>query len=189
MPDPKFQGRIAELTCVPDEILFGAVCYLGRIAIGLLAGLMAVMDRHAPHAFGELVDFVSKEKRSNIMRGARSKNTRPELKARSLLHRHGYRCRLHAAKLPGHPDIALPKYHTVIFVHGCFWHNHEGCPQGRIPTSNSDFWITKIGRTKARDIRHSEQLGKLGWMVLVVWECELADEQALLHRLSRELKV
>ena len=131
-----------------------------------------------------MVDFVSPEKRSKIMRGVRSKDTRPEKLVRSMLHMRGYRFRLHDPKLPGKPDITLPRYQAALFVHGCFWHNHEGCPSGRIPTSNMEYWETKIARTKARDRTHSETLVDMGWRVLVVWECELCDMVALLGRIE-----
>lgn len=135
-----------------------------------------------------MVDFVSKEKRSNIMRGVRSKNTRPEVRVRALLHSHGFRFSLHRKDLPGKPDICLRKYRSVVLVHGCFWHNHAGCPHGRIPDSNRAFWEAKILRTKGRDLRDGAALAELGWRVLTVWECELSDEPTLLQRLERELK-
>lgn len=135
-----------------------------------------------------MADFVSKEKRSKIMRGVRGKNTRPEVKVRSLLHRRGFRFSLHRKDLPGKPDICLRKFRAVLLVHGCFWHNHSGCPHGRIPESNRAFWEAKILRTKARDLRDGAALEQLGWRVVTVWECELSDEQALLQRLEYELK-
>jgi len=135
-----------------------------------------------------MADFVSKEKRSNIMRGVRSKNTRPEVRVRALLHARGFRFSLHRKDLPGKPDICLRKYRSVVLVHGCFWHNHEGCSHGRIPDSNRAFWEAKILSTKGRDARDGAALAELGWRVLTVWECELADEPALLQRLERELE-
>lgn len=135
-----------------------------------------------------MADFVSKEKRSKIMRGVRSKNTRPELRVRSLLHAKGYRFRVHRKDLPGKPDITLSRHRAIVFVHGCFWHNHEGCSHGRIPTSNREFWEGKISRNKARDVRNAEALRALGWRVFVVWECELQDEERLLARLDCGLK-
>ncbi len=135
-----------------------------------------------------MVDFVSTEKRSNIMRGVRSKNTRPEKIVRSLLHRNGYRFRLHNPNLPGKPDITLPRHKAVVFVHGCFWHNHEGCPSGRIPSSNTSYWNAKISRTKARDKQHAEALLRLGWRVLEIWECELANPDELIAKIGCFLK-
>ncbi|MGJ0511177.1 very short patch repair endonuclease [Methylocystis sp.] len=135
-----------------------------------------------------MADFVTPEKRSKIMRGVKGANTRPELRVRSLLHAEGYRFSLHRRDLPGRPDICLPKYRSVVLVHGCFWHHHDACGQGRIPTSNRDFWNDKISRTRDRDVRNARALRQLGWNVITVWECELADETALMDRVSYELK-
>ncbi len=134
------------------------------------------------------MDFVSKEKRSNIMRGVRSKDTKPERRVRSLLHRNGYRFRIHDAMLPGTPDIVLPKHRTVIFVHGCFWHHHDGCRHARYPTSNSAFWRAKIERTRERDIRHEAALTQDGWHVITVWECELDDPARLFGDVESRIK-
>lgn len=103
----------------------------------------------------------------------RGKNTKPELLLRSLLHRAGYRFRLHAPGLPGKPDIVLPKYSTVIFVHGCFWHRHEGCNNATMPKSRTEFWEDKFRRTVERDQEKQRQLEEMGWKVLIVWECEV----------------
>jgi DNA mismatch endonuclease (patch repair protein) len=135
-----------------------------------------------------MVDFVTAEKRSRIMRGVRSKDTRPEKFVRCLLHKHGYRFRLHNQKLPGKPDITLPRYRAALLVHGCFWHNHEGCPGGRLPSSNTCYWNEKISRTKARDEKHAKALAQLGWRVLVLWECELDDEAGLWPRIESFLQ-
>ena len=102
----------------------------------------------------------------------RSKNTKPELIVRSLLHRMGYRFRLHRADLPGHPDIVMPKYRTVIFVHGCFWHQHKGCREGVIPKTKRRYWGPKLTRNVFRDKGHIHALRELGWRVVVVWECD-----------------
>lgn len=135
-----------------------------------------------------MADFVTKEKRSNIMRGVRSKNTRPEVRVRALLHRRGFRFSLHRKDLPGKPDICLRKYGAVVLVHGCFWHHHTGCSHGRIPDSNRAFWEAKILRTRERDLRDGAALEALGWRVVTVWECELADEALLVEHLEGELK-
>jgi DNA mismatch endonuclease (patch repair protein) len=119
------------------------------------------------------MDFWTKDKRSSVMSKIRSKNTRPELILRSALHRQGYRFRIHAKNLPGKPDIILPKYKTIIFVHGCFWHFHKECPEGRIPDTNSSFWEEKLSRTMERDVKHQKYFIDLGWKVLVIWECEI----------------
>jgi len=103
----------------------------------------------------------------------RSRDTKPEIALRKSLHRLGFRFRLHGHRLPGKPDIVLPRYRTVIFVHGCFWHRHEGCKVATTPKSNTDFWLEKFDRNVARDARNAEELAKAGWRVLVVWECDL----------------
>lgn len=135
-----------------------------------------------------MVDFVSVEKRSNIMRGVRSKNTRPERVVRSLLHRRGFRFRLHNRELPGKPDVTLPRYRVALFVHGCFWHNHEACAAGRMPSSNVEYWQTKISRTKMRDREHAAGLAGMGWRVLTIWECELADEAQVTAKMEGFIK-
>ncbi|WP_255654307.1 very short patch repair endonuclease [Cohnella sp. REN36] len=103
----------------------------------------------------------------------RSKNTVPEMTVRRYLHSRGFRYRLHDKKLPGKPDLILPKYKTAIFVHGCFWHAHEGCKYYRAPKSNTDYWSKKIGNNISRDQLHQQKLRQMGWNVIVVWECEL----------------
>lgn len=126
------------------------------------------------------MDTVSKKKRSEIMSKIRSKDTKPEKFVRSLFHSLGYRFRLHRKDLPGKPDLVFPKYRAVIFVHGCFWHFHEGCRDGRYPSSNSEFWKNKLDKTRERDKRAIKQLEADGWKVLVVWECETEKDIELL---------
>lgn len=133
---------------------------------------------------GKLVDFVSKEKRSRIMRGSRSRDTQPEILVRRALHRLGYRFRIHRKDLPGKPDIVLPKHGLVIFVHGCFWHQHKGCKDGRIPQSNKDFWAEKFAKNLARDDRDRGVLRELGWRVEVIWECESRSPERLEAKIS-----
>jgi len=105
----------------------------------------------------------------------RSKNTKPELVVRSLVHRMGFRYRLHRRDLPGCPDITLSKYKAVIFVHGCFWHFHQNCRDGKIPQTNSDYWGEKLLRNAERDKRNLETLHEAGWRTLVIWECEVRN--------------
>jgi DNA mismatch endonuclease (patch repair protein) len=124
--------------------------------------------------------------RSENMRAIRGKNTKPEMAVRSLVHRLGYRFRLHRADLPGKPDLAFPGRSKVIFVNGCFWHSH-GCKSGLIPKSNREFWIPKLKRNAARDRNNLEALVQLGWKALVVWECELRDTRTLRLKLTRFL--
>jgi DNA mismatch endonuclease, patch repair protein len=117
------------------------------------------------------------------MRQVRSTDTSPERAIRSLLHRMGFRFRLYARNLPGKPDIVLPKYHTVVFVHGCFWHRHIGCSRATTPATNREYWLPKFERTIERDQRNQSGLRALGWNVLVVWECELKDVGLLRERI------
>ncbi|MEK0338061.1 MAG: DNA mismatch endonuclease Vsr, partial [Nitrosopumilus sp.] len=114
------------------------------------------------------MDIWTKKKRSEVMSKIRSKNTKPEKLMRSLLHKAGYRYSLHKSELPGNPDIVLSKYRTVIFVNGCFWHNHKNCREGRIPSSNSIYWKEKLDKNVTRDLRHHEVLRKKGWQVIFV---------------------
>jgi len=120
-----------------------------------------------------MVDVVDSEKRSRMMAGIRSKDTQPELTLRRRLHRSGLRYRLHAIDLPGRPDIVLPGRKAAIFVHGCFWHRHEGCHWCTTPASNTEFWGVKFASNVQRDKRAAEQLHSAGWRVAVVWECAL----------------
>lgn len=125
------------------------------------------------------MDSVSAEKRSWVMAQVKGRDTRPEKLVRSLLHRMGYRFRLQRKDLPGKPDIVLPKFHTAIFVHGCYWHRHD-CPSGnRLPKSRLDFWLPKLEGNKERDIKKQALLRELGWNILIIWECMLRDEAAL----------
>lgn len=120
----------------------------------------------------------------------RSQNTAPEMQVRRLLHRLGYRFRLHRADLPGRPDIVLPGRRTVIFVHGCFWHQHPDptCTRARLPKSRLEYWIPKLQRNAERDAVHRENLVRAGWHVLEIWECQTARANALEETLKRILK-
>lgn len=117
----------------------------------------------------------------------RAKNTRPELTVRRLLHSLGYRYRLHRRDLPGTPDICFPGRKKVIFVHGCFWHRHEGCRRTTTPKTRTSFWENKFAANMVRDRRNMNGLGEIGWDAIVVWECETADLKALVPRLIRFL--
>lgn len=126
-----------------------------------------------------MVDFLSPRERSNRMSLIRGRDTQPELALRRALHRLGLRFRLHGAGLPGKPDLVFPRYKTVVFVHGCFWHQHAGCSIATIPKSNTQFWVEKFKKNIDRDKRVSAQLNELGWKVLVAWECELSTRQKI----------
>ena len=139
------------------------------------------------------MDTLSKSDRSKLMSKVKQKNSKIELLVRSFLHKSGFRFRLHSSLLPGHPDIVLPKYHTVIFVNGCFWHFHQdpNCKHARIPKSNVKFWTEKLNRNKNRDEKTKAELISLGWRVLYVWECQLKRPEdtlndLVLHILSRD---
>lgn len=134
------------------------------------------------------VDRISKDHRSWNMSRIRGKNTAPELAVRSLLHRLGYRFRLHSKDLPGHPDIVLPRYRTVIFVHGCYWHRHEGCRFAYMPKSRVGFWRHKFRQNIQRDKKAKKDLQNLGWRVIIVWECEVCSLSSLAEYLGSQLK-
>lgn len=122
------------------------------------------------------MDVFTPEKRSEVMAKIRGWDTKPELALRSLLHRHGYRFTVRGPKnksLPGRPDLVLPKYRTVIFVHGCYWHGHEHCKHFRLPSSRTEWWTAKIEGNRARDLRNENALRALGWHVVTIWECAL----------------
>ncbi|MGO4558259.1 very short patch repair endonuclease [Mesorhizobium sp. 2RAF21] len=130
------------------------------------------------------MDTFTPEQRSRIMSAVRQKNTKPEMAVRRLLHAMGYRYRLHAAELPGKPDIVFRRRRKALFVHGCFWHGHD-CAKGHRPASRKEYWDAKIGCNVARDLDRIERLRADGWDVLVIWECESLkrDAEALSARL------
>lgn len=130
------------------------------------------------------MDRVTPEKRSLIMAQVKGSDTRPEKIVRSLLHRMGYRFRLHRKDLPGSPDIVLPKFHTAIFVNGCFWHRHPNCKRASTPAANAAYWQKKFDRNVERDKLSKAALECAGWHVLVIWECEIKDTMALQERIS-----
>ncbi|HHJ13330.1 MAG TPA: DNA mismatch endonuclease Vsr [Gammaproteobacteria bacterium] len=124
-----------------------------------------------------MTDTLSPTERSRRMSLIRSKGSAPEMKLRRLVHRMGFRYRLHVKELPGTPDLVLPSRQSVIFMHGCYWHRHEGCKLARLPKSKLDFWKPKLEANKERDSLVRQQLTAQGWRVLVVWECEMADTE------------
>lgn len=130
------------------------------------------------------MDTLTRERRSWNMSRIKGRDTKPELLVRSMLHRLGYRFRLHHRRLPGRPDVVLPKHRTVVFVHGCFWHRHPRCRYAYTPKSNVAFWTTKFEQNVARDAEARRALRKTGWRVVVVWECQAKDATILTARLK-----
>lgn len=132
-----------------------------------------------------MVDTLTPAQRSKQMALVRDRDTQPELVVRRVVHRNGYRYRLHVRTLPGCPDLVLPRHRKIIFVHGCFWHQHN-CKRGsRTPKSNTDYWKGKLERNRKRDAKHRRALRQLGWDVLTIWECETTDSR--LEKLERKL--
>ena len=123
------------------------------------------------------------EKRSRNMSAIKSKNTKPEIAVRKLLHSLGYRFRIHKKNLPGSPDIVLPKYKTVIFVHGCFWHRHENCKYASTPKTRKEFWNKKFTTNIERDIQIQEKIKNIDWRSVVIWECETKNIENLKGRI------
>ncbi len=132
-----------------------------------------------------MADKISKKRRSWNMSRIRSTNTKPEIIMRSLLHRAGYRFTVNGPlnkKLPGKPDIVLPRFKTVVFVNGCFWHGHENCKISRIPKTRTEWWKAKIGRNQERDAQANQALSGLGWQVVTVWECEIKEKRDVVSK-------
>jgi DNA mismatch endonuclease (patch repair protein) len=136
-----------------------------------------------------MADRITAAQRSALMAKIRGKDTRPEMAVRSLLHRAGFRFRLHAKDLPGRPDLVLPKHRAVVFVHGCFWHRHARCRDGRsMPASNRSYWVPKFERNLARDRRVKQALRRRGWRVITVWECQIKRNPGdVLRRVAAKL--
>lgn len=134
-----------------------------------------------------MADRMSRSKRSALMARIRRSDTGPELSVRRLLHHLGYRFRIQLAEVPGRPDVAFPKKKRAIFIHGCFWHAHQGCPIHKIPKTRTDFWQEKFKRNRERDQRLLKEADAQGWECLVLWECELGDLKVVGERLKRFL--
>lgn len=138
-----------------------------------------------------MADNMTSEQRHKCMAAIKGKNTKPEMIVRRFLHGEGFRYGLHNKKLPGRPDIVLRKYKTVIFIHGCFWHGHEGCKYSRLPKTNEVFWQNKITINRHRDQESERLLGEKGWNVITIWECDLRNKykrEKTLMKLHSELK-
>lgn len=130
------------------------------------------------------MDKFSKEKRSDIMSRVKSKNTKPEEIVRKYLFSKGLRYRKNDSRYPGKPDIVLPKYHVVIFVNGCFWHQHSGCRAAALPATNHEYWKNKLQKNVVRDKQEMQTLINMGWRVIVIWECEISSKAKQVTRLS-----
>ena len=135
-----------------------------------------------------MTDIVNAARRSEIMSRIKGRNTKPELIVRRIAHGLGFRFRLHRGDLPGSPDMVFPRYRTVVFVHGCFWHRHHGCRYAYRPKSRIQFWTKKFEENVARDTRNEMALRDLGWRVLVIWECETKDKAAIRAQLLAHLR-
>lgn len=136
------------------------------------------------------MDVHDKKTRSYNMSCIKGKNTKPEEKVRKYLYSQGFRYRKNDKRLPGTPDIVLPKYRTVIFVNGCFWHGHQGCRYFVVPKTNTEFWMNKIDANRARDLKKISELEAMGWRVIVIWECQLktVNKDETLSELVNQLK-
>lgn len=138
-----------------------------------------------------MVDIVDSATRSRMMSNIKGRNTKPELLIRSLLHAQGFRFRIHRKDLPGKPDIVLPKYKAIIFIHGCFWHGHQNCRLFKLPASRTEFWEAKISRNQENDLKAKELLLNSGWRICTIWECAVRrskkDPVALMDILTKWL--
>lgn len=151
----------------------GATCVIGSHARG----------RNRPY-MRKMADRLSPTERSAFMARIRGKNTKPELIVRRLLHRLGYRFRIHYKGVLGRPDLAFTARRKAVFVHGCFWHGHEGCRHAHVPATRSEFWAEKFAKNRERDQRQAEAAEAMGWQVLIVWECELKEREQLTQALQ-----
>jgi DNA mismatch endonuclease (patch repair protein) len=157
-----------------------ALAQIFRGSVSTLSGLATspvVMDRLSP------------KQRSKVMSKVKGVNTTPELRVRRALHAIGYRFRLHRKDLPGKPDIVLPKHRLCLFVHGCYWHQHQGCKRCTFPKTNTEFWAKKFNQNRIRDERVTAALIQAGWKVCVIWECQTKDQTTLLASIARCLSI
>jgi DNA mismatch endonuclease (patch repair protein) len=134
------------------------------------------------------MDTLTPEERSERMSRIRGRDTKPEMIVRNVVHRMGYRYRLHVSNLPGKPDLVLPRHGKIIFVHGCFWHRHPRCSLARIPKTRKEFWIPKLEGNRRRDLQTNRRLSKQGWSVLIIWECEIMEFDKLEAKLRSFLE-
>lgn len=136
-----------------------------------------------------MVDRITVEHRSWNMSKIKGKETKIEVKVRSYLFKNGFRFRKNDKRLPGKPDVVLPKYKTVIFIHGCFWHRHQGCKLTTTPKTRTEFWINKFKKNVENDKKHQRELEEAGWKVLIIWECEIEKKfEETMTKITNELK-
>lgn len=135
-----------------------------------------------------MTDTLTPSERSERMSRIRNRDTKPELLVRRLVHSLGFRYRLHRLELPGKPDLVFSSRRKIIFVHGCFWHRHPDCSLARLPKSRLDFWVPKLERNRKNDLLKQDELRRLGWVVLVIWECELREHDGLKRKIMEFLK-
>ena len=135
-----------------------------------------------------MADIFSKAKRSEIMSKISGKETKPEILVRKFLFAQGFRYRKNDKRLPGKPDIVLPKYKTLIFVHGCFWHGHQNCKKFALPQSNHEFWKDKIQKNIERDKSKQKELKKLGWKIITIWQCQIKSRESVEKALKQTVK-
>jgi DNA mismatch endonuclease (patch repair protein) len=136
-----------------------------------------------------MTDVFTTRKRSWIMSRVRGRDTKPEIIVRSIIHRMGYRFSLHRRDLPGKPDVVLPRYRKIIVINGCFWHGHKNCLRSKRPSTHTKFWNRKLDKNIDRDKRSRSELEKMGWNVLVIWECEIQKPDKIVDKLRRYLNV
>ena len=187
MPNRSQKRRRRDFSCLNGTGTGGLFAYSATFQFRRSSWSVKSISRSS-RATASDMDTLSPSQRSQVMGRVRSKDTRPELAVRSLLHGMGYRFRLHSTELPGKPDIVLPRHQVAIFVHGCFWHRHPGCRANRTPKSRLAFWRAKFSANVKRDRAARQALRRHGWRVLVVWECELADPDHLRGKLARFIK-
>lgn len=138
---------------------------------------------------GARLDPLTIQERSERMSRVRSKDTRPELAVRKLVHKLGFRFRLHRKDIPGRPDLVFPSRRKAIFVHGCFWHRHQGCALARLPKTRPEFWVPKLEGNRLRDRKKQRELRRAGWDFITIWECEVKDQAAVVRVVNKFLRV
>ena len=181
--------RSSILNASPAFCIYSRGCSQTHRSVG---AILADRWKDAVHLFLtdeglKAMDRLTREQRSRNMSRIRSRNTSPELIVRSLLHRMKFRFRLHRKDLPGSPDIVMPRHRIIIFVHGCFWHQHENCKYATVPKTNTEYWLKKFSRNKARDKANRLALEKMGWRVVQIWECETRKSDELASLLKQRL--